>query len=288
MSGAASLRVVTATVPREAAEALLDALAGLGWGAAVWEDLEKATCRIEIFLEAGAAAATARDALTATGAALGLALRPSLRRLARRDWTESWKRFFHVSRVSRRVVVRPPWETYAARPGECVIELDPGMSFGTGKHGTTRACLRFLDALAARDAARDVLDIGCGSGILAIGARKLGFRRVAGFDIDEDAVRQARANAARNGVRPRLTVDDVAAFTMTADVVVANILAPVLIAHAGRIAAAVRPGARGALLLSGILDEQYPAVRAATTRLGFVEHRSLLLSGWRSGWFRRG
>ena len=224
------LTVVSAAVPRDAVEALLDMLAEQGWNVSSWEDAARADGRVDLFLEDPSAADAASRALEADGLAVGLTLHPTVAALPVEDWAESWKRFFHVQHVSTRVVIRPSWEPYAAKPGECVIDLDPGMSFGTGHHETTRACLIFLDQLAAECAARSVLDAGCGSGILALAARKLGFGRVAAFDNDPDAVEIARANAAVNGVTDiAWQVCELAACAQTADVVVANILAPVLI-----------------------------------------------------------
>jgi ribosomal protein L11 methyltransferase len=281
------LKVVSAEVPRAVSDALLDALAEQGQSPAAWDDVERNVSRIDLYRTDDAAAAAASRALTDAGAAFGLSLRPVVTPLPEQDWAESWKRFFHVLRVSDRVVIRPTWEPYAAAPGECVVTLDPGMSFGTGSHGTTRACLVYLDRLAAEDADRRVLDMGCGSGILAIAARKLGFREVSGFDVDPDAVDIARENAGANGVTVRFDPCDLAQNTRQAEVVVANILAPVLIGFADSVAAAVAPGGCGALVLSGILDTQYADVRAAYEARGFVEVSSLPIDAWRSGLFAR-
>jgi len=278
------LTVVSAAVPRGAIEALLEALFEQGWNVSSWEDVARAEGRVDLFLEDPSATDAASRALEADGLAVGLTLHPTVAALPVEDWAESWKRFFHVQHVSERVVIRPSWEPYAAKPGECVIDLDPGMSFGTGHHETTRACLLFLDQLSAADAGRSVLDAGCGSGILALAARKLGFSPVTAFDNDPDAVAIARENAGLNGVTDiAWHVGDVATAALTADVVVANILASVLIQYAAPLAAAVRPGPAGALVISGILDGQYAAVRAAFKAQGFAETQNLLLGEWRSG-----
>ena len=282
-----SLQVVSAEVPRDVSDALLDALAERGHAPTAWDDVERNVSRIDLFLEDAAAVPTACCALTDAGVELGLALRPVVTTLPDQDWAESWKRFFHVLRVSDRVVIRPTWEPYAPAPGDCVVDLDPGMSFGTGYHGTTRACLVFLDQLAAEDTQRRVLDMGCGSGILAIAARKLGFVDVAGFDIDPDAVAIARENALANGVQVELDTCDLTQNRRQAEVVVANILAPVLIQQAAAIAAAVAPGSLNALILSGILDTQYADVREAYEARGFSEVRNLRIDEWRSGLFTR-
>jgi len=184
-------------------------------------------------------------------------------------------------------VVRPSWEAYEAKPGERVITLDPGLSFGTGKHATTQACLKFLDTLAAGNPQRSVLDMGCGSGILAIGAKLLGFVEVRGFDNDPDCIQVSNENAAINGVAIPFSLDDLSHPHASADVVVANILAPVLIQFAAQVAGSVAPGPQSRLVVSGILDEQYAAVRAAYEAQGLVEVESLLIENWRSGLFRR-
>ncbi|MBM4165218.1 MAG: methyltransferase domain-containing protein, partial [Lentisphaerae bacterium] len=200
------LTAVSADVSSVWVDAMLDALSSCPFTPTAWEDVERGTCRIDIFLEHAADAAGVCDTVRETGAALGLTLAPAVSQLAREDWTESWKRFFHVERVSRRVVIRPVWESYTAQPGEVVIDIEPGMSFGTGRHGTTRACLEFLDHISGQRAGGSMLDMGCGSGILAIGAAKLGFHPVCGFDNDPDAVAIARDNARLNGVTTELDV----------------------------------------------------------------------------------
>ncbi len=212
-------------------------------------------------------------------------------RLAREDWAETWKRFFHVLHVTPRLTVKPSWEAHTAAPGEVVLELDPGMSFGTGYHGTTRACLEFIEELSARCPGAAFLDAGCGSGILALAAWKLGFRPVRAFDNDPQAVLVACENLARNGVADvELQVAELAEFGAPRGVrvVVANILAPVLIEHAARLAAFLDPAAESAFLIaSGILHEQYPAVRAAFEGCGFREERTRSLDEWTSGLFLR-
>ena len=285
---ATEVTVVSAATPPDAVDALLDALADRGFACAAWEDVERGTSQVQIFLSDSSPASVraASAALRDAGRALGLHLRPTTSMLPAQDWAESWKRFFHVMRASERVVIRPSWELYDPRPGEVVIVLDPGMSFGTGQHATTRACLVFLDRLAAADARRRVLDLGCGSGILAIAAAKLGFASVAALDNDPEAVAIARENGALNRVAATWQVGDLAHGRRQADVVVANILAPVLIEHAGRVTATVRAGPQAALVLSGILDSQYAAVRDAYAARGFVEQDTLLLGEWRTGLFK--
>jgi ribosomal protein L11 methyltransferase len=286
-SSADSVRYVTAKLPPEAVGALFEIIDADGFSPTAWHDVETGVCRVDLFPDAGVDVGSVKSALLDAATLIGVALRPEVAIMAKSDWAESWKRFFHVEKVSERVVVRPSWEVYDARPGECVITLDPGLSFGTGKHATTQACLRFLDRLATEDAARSVLDMGCGSGILAIGAKRLGFTDVSGFDNDPDCIRVSQENAAINGVCIPFRLDDLSHVHGPSDVVVANILAPVLIQFAAQVAGSVAPGAQSRLVVSGILDEQYAAVRAAYEARGLKEVESLLIENWRSGLFRR-
>ena len=282
------LTVVSCAVPEAAVDGLFEVIDAELFTPTAWFDVEKQACRVDVFLEGASQAADVRMALIQAGETVGLSLRPTVGTVARSDWAESWKRFFHVEKISPRMVVRPSWEAYQAKPGERVITLDPGLSFGTGKHATTQACLRFLDALAAENPQRSVLDMGCGSGILAIGAKLLGFMDVRGFDNDPDCIRVSCENAAVNGVSMPFLLDDLSHPHDPADIVVANILAPVLIQFAVQVAGSVAPVPQARLIVSGILDEQYAAVRAAYEAQGLVEVESLLIENWRSGLFRRG
>lgn len=281
------LTVVSCAVPEKAVDGLFELLDADAFTPTSWCDVEAKSCRVDVFLEDEAQADSVKKELVRAGAVLGLSLSPALGKLSRSDWAESWKRFFHVEKISARIVVRPSWERYDAQPGERVITLDPGLSFGTGKHATTQACLRFLDALAAENPRRSVLDMGCGSGILAIGAKLLGFEDVRGFDNDPDCIRVSDENAAINGVSIPFVLDDLSHAHPQADVVVANILAPVLIQFAAQVAGSVAGSPQARLVVSGILDEQYAAVRAAYEAQGFAEVESLLIENWRSGLFRR-
>lgn len=293
------IAAVSAEVPQALAGEIADWLAEHETYASVWEDREGGPSRVEIFLpscDGDPAWAAYGDSVCRTpeeaatkireaGAAFGLELEPATATIRAEDWAESWKRFFKVVRISERIVVRPPWERYDPRPGEVVLVLDPGMSFGTGKHATTQACLRMLDELAAENPRRGMLDIGCGSGILSIAAAKLGFAPVKGIDNDPDAVRIAAENAAENAATADFAVCDLAQCKEKAEVVVANVLAPVLERHAAAVAGCVRRVPGNALVLSGILDSQYDDVRKAYEALGAVERRSVAVGEWRTGLF---
>jgi len=184
----------------------------------------------------------------------------TLENLAEQDWVRRTQAQFGPLRIADGLWVIPSW-CEPVDPQAINLELDPGLAFGTGSHPTTRLCLRWLAANLAPG--QSVLDYGCGSGILAIAAAKLGAAAVAGTDVDPQAIEASRANAARNGVRARFVLPDALA-PDPVDVIVANILANPLRLLAPVLAARVRHG--GAIVLSGILEDQVAAVRGAYRR----------------------
>ena len=190
--------------------------------------------------------------------------------LQERDWENAWKAHFHVLRVTLRLVIKPSWRSYEPREGDVVIQLDPGLAFGTGYHPTTRTCLRELEAtLQPGDR---VLDVGTGSGILAIAALKLGARRALALDVDAQAVKAARRNARDNGVgRAVQVVQGTLPYEQPVppfDLAVANISAAAVIRMAGDLAAALRPG--GHLIASGIVQERAEEALAELRQAGFT------------------
>ena len=281
------MTVVSCSVDERYVNPLFEVFDGGDFVLTSYRDVEETSATMQIFLPDPADAPRAAAALAAAGRIVGLDLAPVTGTIPDEDWKLSYRKHFKTEVISPRLVVRPPWEAVTPAPGQKVLTLDPGIAFGTGQHPTTRACLDAIDALAAEDAGRTFLDVGCGSGILSIAAALEGFRDVRGFDNDPDAVRNANENAAANGLgalffEGDLSAPDVAA---PADVVAANVLAPVLVRFAREVGALVNPGGR--LILSGILDEQYDEVRAAYVAQGFAEVSNRLIGEWRSGLFSR-
>lgn len=203
----------------------------------------------------------------------GAAVDPARVRLApsmpEQEWRDAWKRYFKVTRITRQVVVVPSWESYTAADGEVVVELDPGMAFGTGTHATTRAVLEEMQALA--DAGRRfdrVLDVGAGSGILAIAAIKLWGATAVAIDNDQVALDACLDNAAKNGVGGKMTADklSLADEPGTYPLVLANIQAHVLRELRDALCASVAAG--GTLILSGILTPQAAALAEEFVAVG--------------------
>jgi ribosomal protein L11 methyltransferase len=212
-----------------------------------------------------------------------------VRRVRRENWAESWKRHFKPLVIGRRLLIRPSWSRRRAETGQRVVILDPGLSFGTGHHPTTEFCLRQVAARLAREGTDSFLDLGTGSGILAIAAAKLGCRRIDAMDHDPDAIRVARQNARRNRVGPRVRwrIEDLRQLPLRAartyDLVCANLTSDLLIAQRRRIVARVRPG--GVLVLAGILRREFGLVAEAYTGMGLVLVTRSSSGEWTSGRF---
>jgi ribosomal protein L11 methyltransferase len=196
---------------------------------------------------------------------------PIIHTIAEQDWAESWKQQYHLQRIGHRTVIVPAWEEYEPAPGEVVIRLEPGMAFGTGLHPTTRLCLRLLEKYLV--AGSDVLDVGTGSGVLAIAAARLAAHSVLALEADLSAVNVARENVAMNSASEQVSVRhgtlpggyavplhfvggnalevlDAGHF----DLVLINILAPVIISVAPALAARLAPS--GCLIAAGLIESQ--------------------------------
>lgn len=182
------------------------------------------------------------------------------------NWEESWKQFFKPRRIGNRFVVRPTWEEFHAQAGDLQIVLDPGQAFGTGDHPTTRMCLELLE-LAEVEGKR-VADVGCGSGILSVGACLLGASEVIAVDIEDLSVEVAKENASRNGVSFDARVGDgLKELDGDFDIVISNIISAILIRLSRDVPDYVRPG--GLWIVSGIIHQNWPDVLAAIRQNGF-------------------
>ena len=222
----------------------------------------------------------ARAAVDRATADLGhlqaFALRPigelQTRLVNEEDWAEAWKENFPVLRVGRRLVIRPTWREHDVAEGDVVINLDPGMAFGTGLHPTTRLCLAALEDLAATGelTGAHVLDVGSGSGILAITAALLGAADVTAVDTDPIAVEMTAKNAGLNGLADRVAARQgsvpLTDGGMHFDLVLANLVASLLVDLASALSDAVRPGGR--LIASGIFHDRESEVVAAFESAG--------------------
>ena len=182
------------------------------------------------------------------------------------DWSETWKSFFKPLIIGKNIVIKPTWESYEPKPGQVLIEIDPGRAFGTGKHPSTALCLEILELMLSEssrkkmDSVTSVLDVGTGSGILGIVAARLGAGRVLGLDLDHQALEVAEENLRRNGVERIMSVGSIPLHLLdeTYDLVIANLTAPVITQMAASLCRCVSP--EGWLVLSGILNEQMEEV----------------------------
>ena len=188
--------------------------------------------------------------------------------VAAEDWATTWKAFFKTEKIGTRLVIKPSWEKYTANAGEVVVELDPGMAFGTGSHATTAMCIRALEKTVFPGCR--VLDVGTGSGVLAVSAAKLGAAQVLALDLDPVSIDAAKENVTVNGVEDQVTVrqgDLLSGVSGEFDGIVANIIADVIIRLAPQAAGILQAG--GFLIASGIIRERLADVVQALPLHGF-------------------
>lgn len=289
---------ISVTTDGEAAEAVVELFNRYGYGQAVVEipvdlfeyeldsEIQPATVIVKTYLRADGSASTAQRRVEEGLWHLGRIYpipSPVIRLVAEKDWAEAWKKQYQLQRVGRRTVIVPAWEGYTPAPGEVVIRLEPGMAFGTGLHPTTRLCLRALEDHSPADG--DVLDLGTGSGVLAIAAAKLGARSVLALDADHAAVLVARENVQMNGVEHLIAVrhgtlpgGDAVPVHFLADgsldlldsgrfdLILVNILAHVIIGLAPAIAARLAPD--GTVIAAGLIDTQEISVTESFEAVG--------------------
>ncbi|MCI2254489.1 50S ribosomal protein L11 methyltransferase [Domibacillus sp. PGB-M46] len=207
-------------------------------------------------------------------------LRVSVSEVHEEDWATAWKQYYNPVKISEKFTIVPTWEEYEPfSTDELIIELDPGMAFGTGTHPTTVMCLQALERFVQPN--HHVVDVGTGSGVLAIGAALLGASRVTALDLDEVAVSAARQNVALNHAEHIVTVSKnnlIDGIDDQPDVVVSNILAEVIISFTGDVASILRPG--GFFIASGIIGQKKEEVRKAMTDAGLFIEETVVMEDW--------
>ncbi|HLP76642.1 MAG TPA: 50S ribosomal protein L11 methyltransferase [Candidatus Paceibacterota bacterium] len=233
------------------------------------------------------------DAIKRCGLATGSG-KVSVQRIRREDWAESWKRHFKAIEIGSALLIKPSWIKRKLRQGQAVVVLDPGLSFGTGQHPTTSFCLRQLvEHRGVKGGIRpSLLDVGTGSGILAIAAVKLGYAPIEAFDFDPESVRVAKENAGKNRVANKLKITraDLTKLPKRSakryDVVCANLISTLLVAERDRILNRLKPD--GVLIIAGILEKEFGEVQKAFERAGLKMIAARTEKEWRSGAFTRG
>lgn len=213
---------------------------------------------------------------------------PSVRYWEEGEWLEAWKKFYTVLHIGERLVVKPSWESYAPAPEEVVVELDPGLAFGTGLHPSTRLCLIAMEKVLKPG--ERVLDVGTGSGILALFAAKLGAKEVLALDIDRIAVKVARENVARNGLKGKVKVrwgtiirtEEAPLVDASAlkpfGLVLVNITAPVIKSMAKELAAVTAP--EGLVIASGLIQNQKEETAEALSTWGLEVQEEISSQEW--------
>ncbi len=210
-------------------------------------------------------------------------------KVKREDWAESWKRHFYPLKIGKTLLVKPSWNKKRPRKNQAMVILDPGLSFGTGQHPTTSFCLGEIARCHESGTTQSFLDIGTGSGILAIAAAKLGYQPVQAFDFDPESVRVAKTNARKNRVenKIKLTRGDVTKLPLKPsrqfDLVCANLISTLLIAEKRRIVNRLKPD--GTLVLAGILAAEFAEVERAFAGLKLKLVASRVENEWCSGAF---
>ena len=295
----ASISQITLGTTLEAEEpiaALLERL--FGQSPSVYENVETGQRRVTVYVRKAPIVLRRRrseilqglDELKEFGIDVG---QPEIliQRVPPEDWSESWKKYFKPIRIGSALLVKPSWRKEKSAKNQAVVVLDPGLSFGTGQHATTSFCLKEIVRCRGGGRKKSLLDIGTGSGILAIAASKLGYEPVEAFDFDPVAVRVAAANCRRNRVDKRVVVrrQDLTKLKEGSrrkfDLVCANLISTLLVEQREKILNRVMP--EGTLVLAGILATEFDSVEEAYREAGLELVRSVKEREWQSGSFQR-
>ncbi len=276
MAGNRTYLELTVPVPEEAREAATVRLMELG----CLGTIERSDAIVAFFEEPCDAAGLEqemRSFLASSGTRLlpGAEIRHAV--VPEQDWNRDWKAGFKPLDVGRRFTILPPWEN--AAPGRTNLIIDPGMAFGTGHHETTRSCLMLIEKFADPRPGKRFLDLGTGTGLLAIAAVKLGYEHVVAADNDPEAIEATERNLALNGIRNiQVHLGTISSINGPFDLIAANIISGVLVSIASDIAARLAPA--GAVILSGILTGQEDEVAAAMNAAGLVLREQLIDGKW--------
>lgn len=287
---------VSVTTSQDAEDAVTEMLGGLfDAAAATYFNLETGVSTVSVFrdqkpdpLKIRAEIAVGLKRIAACGLKIGSG-KIEIAKVKREDWAESWKRHFHPMEIGKSLLVKPSWSKKRPRKNQAVVILDPGLSFGTGQHPTTSFCLNEVVRCRHYGTSQSFLDIGTGSGILAIAAAKLGYETVHAFDFDPEAVRVARENARKNRVDTRLkpTRGDITKQPLKParqyDLVCANLISNLLIAERRRIVNRLKKN--GTLVLAGILASEFAEVEKKFTGMKMKRVAKRVENEWCSGSF---
>lgn len=254
----------------------------------IYADQETGRCTASVYLKAAECPAKVRPVWARTLQQEG-AVAVTWGQVRHEDWAESWKKHFHPMEFGKALLVKPSWSKQKLKKGQALVILDPGLSFGTGQHATTSFCLEQIVQVRTAGEKQTFLDIGTGSGILAIAAAKLGYAKVVAFDFDPESVRVSRENVLTNRVEKivkpqrrdltQLPLKSATRFSL----VCANLIYDLLLQEAERIVNRLQPA--GHLVLAGILITQFPQVQKRFEKLGLKLVAAKEEKEWKSGRF---
>lgn len=196
-----------------------------------------------------------------------------------KDWAHAWKKYYKPKKVGEKIVIKPTWEDYEEEDGDLIIELDPGMAFGTGTHETTIMCIRELEKYVTEDVT--VFDVGCGTGVLSVAAAKLGAKKVIGVDLDPVSVKVSNENIAINNVENRIDIREgnlLDVIDQEADIIVANIIAEIIAKLSEDIPRFLK--GNGIFISSGIILDKIPMVQEALINQGLDIVETIELGEW--------